>query len=302
MSNLRKCLIGTLALVLLMITGTLVRAEGNTGEEIRNNLIMRKIGHQLLRTIGDSTSRIFPVQKISDTRYSLTFQKPFAFVPDSLARIVNQANIDDQIPVPYSIVVTESSNHSAIVYGFTSDDLKKGSIPCIGRALPKANYAITLLVTPAETGYKISQSSFSIFWILLALAIAFTGFYHLFRLYKKRPGNDFPVAVDNSFAAGVALGSYTFYPGKRMLTINHEYIALTTKELTLLNIFSKRINEVIDRNALLKEGWEDEGVITGRSLDVYVSKLRKKLQKDPFIKITNFHGRGYALEVEPFHQ
>jgi hypothetical protein len=295
-------LIGTLALVLLIITGTPVRAGGNTGEEIRNNLVMRKIGHQLLRTIGDSTSRIFPVQKISDTGYRLAFQKPFAFIPDSLVRIVNQIMNDDPIPMHYTIIVTEGSNYSAIVYGFTSNELKKGPIPCIGRALPKANYAITLLVSPAETGYSISKSSFSIFCILLALAIAFAGFYHLLRRYKKRPGNDFPVEADNSFAAGVALGSYTFYPGKRMLSINQEYIALTTKELTLLNIFSKRINEVIDRNALLKEGWEDEGVITGRSLDVYVSKLRKKLQKDPFIKITNFHGRGYALEVEPFHQ
>lgn len=54
-------------------------------------------------------------------------------------------------------------------------------------------------------------------------------------------------------------------------------------------------NLVIDRNQLLKEGWEDEGVITGRSLDVYVSKLRKKLEKDPAVSIANIHGKGYRL-------
>ncbi|SFF08006.1 Transcriptional regulatory protein, C terminal [Chitinophaga sp. CF118] len=58
---------------------------------------------------------------------------------------------------------------------------------------------------------------------------------------------------------------------------------------------SSRVLPIIDRNKLLKEGWEDEGVITGRSLDMYVSKLRGKLQKDPDISITNIHGKGYRL-------
>ncbi|NBP70070.1 MAG: winged helix family transcriptional regulator [Cytophagia bacterium] len=58
------------------------------------------------------------------------------------------------------------------------------------------------------------------------------------------------------------------------------------------------MNEPITRDQLLKEGWEDEGVIVGRSLDVFISKLRKKLIKDPKVQITNIHGIGYKLEVQ----
>jgi DNA-binding response OmpR family regulator len=50
---------------------------------------------------------------------------------------------------------------------------------------------------------------------------------------------------------------------------------------------------------LLKRVWEDEGVITGRSLDVFISKLRKKLKNDPSVQIVNVHGKGYKLESNP---
>jgi DNA-binding response OmpR family regulator len=56
-----------------------------------------------------------------------------------------------------------------------------------------------------------------------------------------------------------------------LLVLEDEQIELTAKESKLLSIFAGRLNLIIDRHQLLKEGWEDEGVITGRSLDVYVS-------------------------------
>ena len=53
----------------------------------------------------------------------------------------------------------------------------------------------------------------------------------------------------------------------------------------------------IGRDQLMKEVWEDEGVIVGRSLDMFVSKLRKKLQADPRASILNVHGKGYKLVI-----
>ncbi|GEP90692.1 Transcriptional regulatory protein, C terminal [Chitinophaga terrae (ex Kim and Jung 2007)] len=96
----------------------------------------------------------------------------------------------------------------------------------------------------------------------------------------------------------ISIGNYQFIPTKGLLVYDSENISLTAKERTLLNIFLKQVNQVIDRNLLLKEGWEDEGVITGRSLDMYVSKLRKKLQKDASISIKNVHGKGYSLNID----
>ena len=64
-----------------------------------------------------------------------------------------------------------------------------------------------------------------------------------------------------------------------------------------MELFVAKPNEIISREELTKKVWEDNGVIVGRSLDTYVSKLRKKLQEDPNIKLTNIHGVGYKLEI-----
>ena len=72
---------------------------------------------------------------------------------------------------------------------------------------------------------------------------------------------------------------------------------LTTKESKILHILALQQNQIIDRDKLQKEVWENEGVIVGRSLDMFISKLRKKLEQDEQVKITNVHSRGYKLEV-----
>ena len=74
-------------------------------------------------------------------------------------------------------------------------------------------------------------------------------------------------------------------------------IALSKKECELLEIFIANANQVVKREELTKRVWEDNGVIVGRSLDTYISKLRKKLQQDKSIKLTNIHGVGYKLEI-----
>ena len=57
-------------------------------------------------------------------------------------------------------------------------------------------------------------------------------------------------------------------------------------------------NNTLDRDKLQKEVWENEGVIVTRSLDVFISRLRKKLEKDPNVRLTNVHGKGYKLEID----
>ena len=66
----------------------------------------------------------------------------------------------------------------------------------------------------------------------------------------------------------------------------------------MLAIFADSPNQIIKRDELSKKVWEDNGVFVGRSLDTYISKLRKKLKEDSSIKITNIHGIGYSLEIK----
>lgn len=74
-------------------------------------------------------------------------------------------------------------------------------------------------------------------------------------------------------------------------------ISLTDKECKVLELLHKNFGELIPRETLMQKVWIDEGVITGRSLDMFVSKLRKKLSSDPELRITNVHGKGYKLEI-----
>ena len=93
------------------------------------------------------------------------------------------------------------------------------------------------------------------------------------------------------------LGSMSFDAEARKLTINETSIDLTKTETRVLRIFALTPNETIERSRLQKEIWEDEGVIVGCSLDMFISKLRKKLEFDPDIQIVAIRGKGYKLEM-----
>ena len=72
---------------------------------------------------------------------------------------------------------------------------------------------------------------------------------------------------------------------------------MTSKENQVLHIFASNPNQIIDREQLQKQVWENEGVLVGRSLDVFISKLRKKLEIEPNVRIVNIHGKGYQLKI-----
>jgi DNA-binding response OmpR family regulator len=121
--------------------------------------------------------------------------------------------------------------------------------------------------------------------------LAFVGFIFLRSVKSKR-------ALPEVQGTGTFnLGSVLFDSESRKLVINGKTIDLTVTETRVLLIFALSPNETIERSRLQKEIWEDEGVIVGRSLDMFISKLRKKLEFDPNIKIVVIRGKGYKLEI-----
>ena len=91
------------------------------------------------------------------------------------------------------------------------------------------------------------------------------------------------------------LGKYIFDIQKQTLTFGNEVTKLTTKECELLNLLCAHTNEVLERNYALKSIWVDDNYFNARSMDVYITKLRKLLKDDPNIEIINIHGKGYKL-------
>ena len=92
-----------------------------------------------------------------------------------------------------------------------------------------------------------------------------------------------------------SIGSFIFDPLKQMLSHKGKSIKLTTKESELLDLLYRHHNEILERNYTLRTIWIDDNYFNARSMDVYISRLRKYLSKDPSLKILNVHGKGYKL-------
>jgi len=93
------------------------------------------------------------------------------------------------------------------------------------------------------------------------------------------------------------LGNYTFDSSRQLLLRGTEERKLTTKESELLRLLCLNKNRILERNFALKSIWMDDTYFNARSMDVYITKLRKYLKDDPAVQIMNIHGKGYKLIV-----
>ena len=264
---------------------------------------IRMIGHQLLLHAGDSVSRVLPIEKQGD-RYKISFQSPFQFEPEVLVgfidSIVRQSGIADKY-----LVEVEACETQQVVYSYEMGSTTKSEmVPCTGRVQPKACYTVFLTILqvgnqmqsqqPSET--KLASSHFgttskmNFFTIGLPLAALVLLTIVFYRLQKIRV----LTKEDNDL---ITIGTYQFDKRNMTLTTNKETIELTGKEADLLFLLHGSANTTIERETILHAVWGDEGDYAGRTLDVFISRLRKKLEGDESLKILNIRGVGYKLIV-----
>ena len=93
------------------------------------------------------------------------------------------------------------------------------------------------------------------------------------------------------------LANLTFDFNSQTITSPEEVLPLTSKEAKLLRLFCIHQNKVIERDIIQKAIWEDEGYFVGRSMDVFISRLRKIFRNEPTVSIQTIHGVGYKLEI-----
>ena len=108
---------------------------------------------------------------------------------------------------------------------------------------------------------------------------------HLRRVRGKR----------NKDTSTYKIGKFTFDTQKQILSIGEKQTKLTTKESELLGLLCAHANEILQRDFALKTIWIDDNYFNARSMDVYITKLRKHLKDDESIEIINIHGKGYKL-------
>ena len=283
----RYMLVLTVVFLSIALIGLAFSKEGRSDfDEARTEILLRRLGHQLLLQSGDSTSRVLPIERITADEYRIRFEKHLTFQPDSLLNTTKNLLAKDPFTRDYIVNVLNCGT-STIAYGFAmAGDKQDDIVPCLGREHPSGCYIIAIKYKQAEKsttrgGYLLGSLS----------VLAFVCFV-LFR-----PGVSQKVSKDNQADQIITFGSVHFDPQEKQLKINNQSIDLTRTEVKLMNIFALSPNEMITRSRLQKEIWEDEGVIVGRSLDMFISKLRKKMEIAPDINIVVVRGKGYKLEV-----
>jgi two-component system OmpR family response regulator len=112
-------------------------------------------------------------------------------------------------------------------------------------------------------------------------------------ILKRTHANPYETDQDGVFN----IGKFNFDSNKQILSVGEEGRKLTSKESELLRLLAKNANKVLDRNFALKSIWQDDSYFNARSMDVYITKLRKYLKEDENIEILNIHGKGFKLIV-----
>ena len=283
----RKYLFGlTLLIFLSVICVAVCNVQDEDFDVSKREVLMRRIGHELLLQPGESTSRVLPVEKIAENEYQISFEHDLTFQPGLLVNTTRRLLAKDPLANHYVVNVLNGDD-SRVIYGYViSKDKKDDIVACIGRVQPRARYLINIKykqagVRIAADGYLFGSLSF----------LAFVGFVFL---QTPKPHKGLQGVEHTSI---FTLGKVLFDAKNRKLIINEKTIELTGTETRVLLIFAWSPNQIIERNRLQKEIWEDEGVIVGRSLDMFISKLRKKLESDPNINIVVIRGKGYKLEI-----
>lgn len=287
LSGKRKYLFGLLVLsFVFVLCAAFSMTDSDDFDISRREVLLRRIGHELLLQSGDSTSRVLPVNKIAENEYQISFENELTFQPDSLIKTTQRLLSKEPLAGNYIVNVLNCGTMN-VAYGYAISKNKKDDIvACVGRKQPSACYVINIKFKPtgiqtAKNGYLLGSLSF----------LAFAGFIFLRAGTPRR-------ALPGSQSSGMfTLGSVMFDAKNKKLIINEKTIDLTATETRVLLIFALSPNETIERSRLQKEIWEDEGVIVGRSLDMFISKLRKKLEVDPNINIVVIRGKGYKLEI-----
>jgi hypothetical protein len=247
---------------------------------------LRDVGHHLLLINKDSTSVVKPVLALNENKYQLAFESKLLIHPDSLVNQIKSSFQKANLPKHYLVEVLRCEDNEVAYSYEMKQNVEKDIIPCGGRQLKNGCYLITLRFTKL---LATEQNSFKFLYLLCIGVLLLLAFV----IYKKKTKTH-AKENDSNFAS---LGCYKFYPEQNKLIKEATEISLSKKECELLEIFVANPNQVIKRDELMKKVWEDNGVFVGRSLDTYVSKLRKKLKDDNSITLTNVHGVGYKLEI-----
>ncbi len=287
-------------------------------DEKHVEVTMRMMGHQILLQSGDSSSRVLPIHK-EGNRYKIEFSSDFTFEPKDQVIILNKIVQNAGISKGYFLEVEDCTN-GEVVYNYEIKNLAEfddkktivldtvldfsnlsepNIIPCSTRKYPTGCYIVFItLIHPfraeldsaANMQGKSENPKKVLFGPLFGLIAVLGGMYFFLRK-KKQPEKNNPNIIH--------IGEFQYNKIHSELSLKDQKVELSAKEADLLLLLYNSANTTVERDEILKQVWGDEGDYIGRTLDVFISKLRKKLEIDTKVKIVNIRGVGYKLVLDP---
>ena len=256
------------------------------------NLALRQVGHQVLTAIGNDTSRIPPVLQLAANEFVLRLENEFNY--DTLPFIMAQVFEDYGIVEHYQVTI-KNCQTDTLVLGYDKLAVEKEEIACKGREQEIGCSNINVAFDETEMTFfsgKYLIVSILMFAFLLWIQHLINKKSKVSKALNASLMELESVKLDNR----LSIGNSFFDLQNQLFETNNLKKELTFREAKLLHFFMINPNRVLDREKILSNVWEDEGVIVGRSLDVFVSRLRKIIQDDSSLQIKNVHGIGYKLE------
>lgn len=257
------------------------------------NLALRRTAHHLLREAGDSTSRIPAVQRPNAATFQI--QLDHALNYGRLPALLQQSLALYAIDENYDVAVLDCST-SAVQLGYTLSDVREqNEVPCIGRDQKKGCYMLQVVFAGPPSQRQPGVLGWAGVAGLMLLAGVFIAWQ---KTNAKGKSVISPYTAPGETESVIQAGKLTFHLTNQMVEVAGSRQTLTYREAKLLHLFLRHPNQLLTRDFILKSVWEDEGIIVSRSIDVFVSRLRKVLQPDPGLRIVAVHGVGYRLEVQ----
>lgn len=257
------------------------------------NLALRRTADRLLRAGGDSTSRIPAVQQANPQTFRIQLGRTFDY--ERLPRLLQESFQLHRITAAYDVAVLDCAT-GTLQLGYTVSDLLNDHIvPCVGRSRTAGCYVLQVTFAAASPADQPGTR-----WPILTLGGLLTCLVVVVWYRKKTsqpipeqlPLSDPPASLELHFGR-----SFLDVTNQTLITDSHQH-NLTYREAKLLRLLVNHPNQLLERDQILKLVWEDEGVTVGRSVDVFMSRLRKLLHDDPTVKIVAVHGVGYRLEIQ----
>ncbi|MFN4253597.1 MAG: winged helix-turn-helix domain-containing protein [Saprospiraceae bacterium] len=289
-----------LLLVLPVLAWLLLSASEKQPEDFSSekvNLALRRTADGLLRQAGDSTSRIPAVEHTAAYTWRVRLEQPFDY--DALPALLQSSLDVHGIQRPYEVAVRRCAD-DVIDLGYHKLDITRTAeenadgAACRGREMPEGCHFIEITFLEAGAASSFGAVKTAVLWLLLGGAVG----YWFFRRQKQNAVAPAPEPAATAETAWLTFGNSRLDVAGQVLVCGAgDRQTLTFRETKLLRLFAENPDRLLERDFILRQVWADEGVLVGRSVDVFVSRLRKKLAADPSVGLVAVHGVGYRLEV-----